>query len=466
MELAHLSAMQIRRLIQRRKVSPVEVVQACLDQLDRHNEAINAVCTISEQAIDEARRAEQAVMRGEKLGLLHGLPVGIKDVTPVAGLRTTYGSTLYTDYIPTEDALIVQRLKAAGAIILGKTNVPEFALGANTFNPIFGPTRNPWNPELTAGGSTGGGAAALATGMITLAEGTDLGGSLRIPASFCGVVGLRPSPGLVPTYPSSFLWDTLNVTGCMARTAEDVALMLQAVAGPSPLVPICQPTAGRDFIAAVRAKPPQGLRLAYYPDIAGVGIDPAIELICRLTSLELAQNGAHVEEKTGDIAFAWEPYLDLRGVQVITTHHHRLDKMEQFGPNLATNLQSGLDVTTEELGLAEQARSCLWELFHEFFQSYDFLLTPCVAVKPFPVEEHYPAAIGGKPMRSYIDWVAPTFLLSLTGLPVASVPCGLTADGLPVGLQILGQPRDEEGVLALARQIQAMRPVGWPTVGG
>jgi amidase len=248
----------------------------------------------------------------------------------------------------------------------------------------------------------------------------------------------------------------------MARTAEDVALMLQAIAGPTPLVPLYQPSQGRDFVAAVNTPPAKGFRSAYYPDMAKVGIDSEIKHICHKISLELSQIGAVVEDHDGDISFGWEPYLDLRGVQVIASHHHRLDQIEHFGPNLAGNLESGLNVTTQALGLAEQARSCLWELFHEFFQGYDFLLTPCVAVKPFPLEQHYPATIGGKQMRSYIDWVAPTFLLSLTGLPVASVPCGLTEDGLPVGLQIVGKPQGEEGVLALAKQIQMIRPIGLP----
>ena len=212
-------------------------MQAGLARVEDDNGLVNAVCTLSDQAVEEAREAEQKLSRGESVGPLHGLPVGIKDITPTKDLLTTFGSPLYADYLPRKNALVVDRLKAAGAIVLGKTNTPEFAAGGNTFNQIFGPTRNPWNPRLSAGGSTGGGAAGLATGMIALAEGTDLGGSLRIPASFCGVVGLRPSPGLIPTHPTAFLWDSLQVTGPMARTAKDVALMLEAVCGPRPAPP-------------------------------------------------------------------------------------------------------------------------------------------------------------------------------------------------------------------------------------
>ena len=236
------SATAIRRLLGRREISARELVEATLRRVDERNGEINAVVTLNPLAVEEAAALDERMARGEPAGPLHGLPVGIKDVTPVGGLRTTYGSPLYADHVPAEDAEVVRRLRAAGAIVLGKTNTPEFATGANTWNEVFGRTRNPWNPERSAGGSTGGGAAALATGMIALAEGTDLGGSLRIPAAFCGVVGLRPSPGLVPTSPADYLWDTLQVTGPIARRAEDVALVLQAMAGPSPRAPLAQPS--------------------------------------------------------------------------------------------------------------------------------------------------------------------------------------------------------------------------------
>lgn len=463
-EIAYLSATELRQLIERRELSPVEVVTACLAQIEQHNPQFNAVCTLSEHALSEARQAEQAVLRGEPLGLLHGLPVGIKDVTETAGLRTTYGSPVYADHIPARDALVVQRLKQAGAIVLGKTNTPEFGAGANTVNAIFGPTRNPWNPALTAGGSTGGGAVALATGMVALAQGSDLGGSLRIPASFCGVVGLRPSPGLAPAYPAGYLWDTLNVIGPMARTAGDVALMLQAIAGPSPLSPLSQPVTGRDFVAATQAALTGGVRVAYTPDIAGIGIDPGIERLCRQAAFDLAQAGVMVEEIELDLSFAWQPFLDLRGYRMVAEHYGDLDKLDRFGPNLAGNLQSGLQVTTAALGAAEQARTRLWQRFYDLFQKFDYLLTPCMAIPPFPVEQNYPQTIAGKTMNSYIDWVAPTFLLTLTGLPVGCVPCGLTGDRLPVGLQVVGPAQGEEAVLALAKQIQTAHPIGLPLV--
>src|SRR5712692_8171483 len=461
-DLADLSATELRRLVGARAVSPVEVVQACLARLERHNSVINAVVTLNERAVDDARALERRIARGEDPGPLAGLPVGIKDVTPVAGLRTTYGSPLYKDHVPTEDALVVRRLRAAGAVILGKTNCPEFAAGGNTFNEVFGRTRNPWDPTRSAGGSTGGGAAGLVTGMLTLAEGTDLGGSLRIPASFCGVVGLRPSVGLIPTYPADWAWDTLQVEGPMARTAQDVALMLQAVAGPSPLSPLSQPTAGRNFVAAAGRAIPQGLRVAYCPDIAGIGIDPAIERVCRRAAVGLGELGAEVDEIELDLSFGRKAFLALRGLWFVAQMFPRMEQLDRFGANVAGNIRAGLDTTSRDLGAAEAARGRMWHLFRELFGKFDHLLTPCMAVPPFPVDQNYPETVAGRTMETYVDWIAPTFVLSLSGLPVASVPCGLDPDGLPVGLQIVGKPFGEEALLALASQVQQRHPIGRP----
>jgi len=461
-EIALFSATELRQRMERRELTAVEVVETCLSQIQKYNTTLNAVVTLNERALDDARQLEKKRSRNKEPGLLYGLPVGIKDVTPVAGLRTTFGSPLFANYVPKEDALVVRRLKEAGAIILGKTNCPEFAAGGNTFNEVFGRTRNPWNPKLSAGGSTGGGAAALATGMIALAEGTDLGGSLRIPASFCGLVGLRPSPGLVPTYPADYLWDQFQVTGGIARTAEDVALMLQAISGPSPLSPVYQPTAGRDFVAAVQAGVRKGIKLAYCKDIAGIGIEEKIEKVCRKAAFEIKQIGAQVEEIELDLSFARQPFLAIRGYWFVSQLYRHLDKLGQFGINVSNNIKAGLKVTTEELAAAEGARARLWHIFYDLFQKYDHLLTPCMVVPPFPVEQNYPETIAGKKMETYVDWIAPTFVLSLTSLPVASVPCGLDPNGLPVGLQIVGRPLGEEAVLALAKPVQKAHPIGWP----
>ena len=461
--LALRSAVETHRRLQSRELSAVEVMEACLRQVERLNGTLNAICTVSERALEEAQAADAQAARGDELGLLHGLPVGIKDVTPTAGLRTTYGSKLFADYVPDFDALVVERLKRAGAIILGKTNTPEFAVGANTFNELFGVTRNPWNPELSAGGSTGGGAAALASGMIFLAQGSDLGGSLRIPAAFCGVVGLRPSPGLVPTWPTRLLWDSLSVTGPMARRTEDVALLLQAMHGPSSRSPLRQ-SSERDFVGALQGTTANGLRVAFSEDVAKLGVQPEIQAICRRAAFELTAHGAAVEEMGLDLSFARGAFGRLRGEWMVSHHLERLAVLDALGPNLSGNIRAGLEVTSQELAEAERDRGRVWEIFQIFFERFDLLLTPTVAVPPFPAEDSYPTTVAGQKMKTYVDWFAPTFVLSLTALPIASVPCGLDGNGLPVGLQIVGPPEGEEKVLGLAKAIEEACPLPPPAL--
>ena len=452
--LADLSAANVARLVRTRKTSPVEVLEACLARVAARNKDINAIVTLNPRAMDDARALERALKRGTKPGPLAGVVVGIKDLTPVAGVRTTYGSLLYADNVANEDAIVVQRLRAAGAIILGKTNTPEFGAGANTYNEVFGRTHNPHDLTKTAGGSTGGGAAALASGMIALAEGTDLGGSLRIPAAFCGVVGLRPSIGLVPTHPGEFVWDTLNVSGPMARTVEDVALMLQAIAGPSAFSPITQPVDGRDFVAAARRGPKKGLRVAYCADIAGIGVDPEIERVCRSAAFALRKAGARVDEIELDLSAAKPSFMALRGEWYVNWTQTRMDRQDKFGANVAANVKSGLAMTMRELAEGERVRGEVWHSFRKLFEKYDHLVTPCTAVPPFPVDQNYPDTVAGRKMATYVDWFAPTFVLSVTGLPVGAVPCGHDANGMPVGLQVVGRQFGEEEVLALARGVE------------
>jgi amidase len=463
-DLAGAGAVEIAARVRARQVSPVEVLDAALARVARVNGPLNALVTLNPSARDDARALERRVAAGEDPGPLAGVPVGIKDVTPVAGLRTTYGSPLFARHVPTEDAVVVRRLRSAGAVILGKTNTPEFAAGGNTWNEVFGPTRNPWNPDRSAGGSTGGGAAALATGMIGVAEGSDLGGSLRIPAAFCGVVGLRPSVGLVPTVPADWVWGTLQVTGPMARSAADVALALRAVAGPSPYAPLGVPLADADPVATVRAGPGPGVRVAYCADPTGIGVDPTIEAVCRRATERLAETGVEVEDVTLDWSAGREAFVALRGHWFACWMHHLLDRVEELGLNVRNNIRSGLAVTTRELAAAEAVRGRLWHQCRELFERVDHLLTPTMAVSPFPVEQNFPETIAGRPMETYIDWIAPTFVLSLTGLPVASVPCGLDPQGLPVGLQIAGRPLEDTAVLALAGRVQAVCPMGAPSL--
>ena len=461
-DLAALSAAEIIALVKTREISPVEVVEAALDRIERCNPTLNAVVTLNEQAIEDARVLEASIRSAPDLPVLCGVPVGIKDLTPVAGLRTTYGSPIFSDHIPMEDAIIVQRLRSEGAIIVGKTNTPEFGAGASTFNEVFGRTRNPWNPERTSGGSTGGGAAALASGMIGIAEGSDLGGSLRIPASFCGLVGLRPSPGLVPIHPTEWLWDDLSVSGPMARTAQDVALALKVMAGSDLRSPRSQSTQGRDFSRGMRNLKTDGLRFAYCPDVAGLGIDPGIGEVCRSAAQGLEMDGAYVEHIEVDFSAARKAFLHLRGVWMVTQMRGLMDRIEECGENIRGNVEAGLRVTSEQIAWAHGIRDQMWMFFMDFFERYDFMLTPSTAVSPFPVEQNYPESIAGRPMKTYVDWFAPTFTLSLTGLPIASVPCGLNDEGLPVGLQIVGPPAGEEKVLGLCARIQEMYPIGYP----
>jgi len=432
----------------------VAVVAEALAAVEARNPELNAVVTPNLQALDDARALDARVAAGDRVGALCGVPVGIKDITPVAGLRTTYGSPIYADHVPEADAVIVQRLRAAGAIIIGNTNVPEFAAGANTWNTLFGPTRNPWNPSLTSGGSTGGGAAALAAGMVALADGTDLGGSLRIPAAFCGVVGLRPSPGLVPQHPVDWVWDTISVAGPMARSVDDVALMLQVIAGPSSGAPLGGGIRGRDFVAAAAAPLAPGVRVAYCPDIAGLGVDASIEATCRAAAMALAEDGADVREIACDLSAYRDTFLTLRAEWFLAGMAARMDRIDDLGVNVRANLDAGLALDPRSLGAAHHARGRLWHTMRELFAHVDYLVTPTTAVPPFPVEQNYPTEVAGRPMRTYVDWFAPTFLLSLTGLPVASVPCGIDTRGLPVGLQVVGRPQDEEAVLTLAAAVE------------
>jgi amidase len=459
--LALQSATELRDRLATGETTAVAVAEACLAQVEAHNGKLNAVVTFNEDFLDDARALDASRAAGQEVGPLFGLPVGIKDVTPVGGMRTTYGSPAYADHVPDEDALVVERLRKADALILGKTNCPEFAAGGATFNEVFGRTRNPWDPDRTPGGSTGGGAVGLATGMIALAEGTDLGGSLRIPASFTGVCGIRPSPGLIPTVPADYLYDPFQVTGPMARTVADLGLALDALAGPDPRSPISQPTTGREFERAVVSGTVEGMRFAYCPDAVGIGIDPEVEAVCRTAANSLSEAGAVVEEISLDLSYAWQAFLDFRGYWFVAQMRERMEHLDVFGPNVAGNIRSGLAVTPEALGAAEGARGRMWTEFAAFFGRFDALLTPCMAVPPFAVESNYPEAVAGRAMNTYIDWVAPTFVLSLTSLPVACVPAGLDRGGLPVGLQVMGPQFGEERALTVAAAVERAHPLTW-----
>jgi amidase len=464
LSLNRKSARELAQLIRTRNVSPVEVVDAHLLAIERINPQLNAIITLAaEQALDAARAAEAAVTKGEPLGALHGLPVAIKDVTLTSGIRTTFASSLFKDYVPTEDAEVVRRLKAAGAIILAKTNTPEFACGANTNNALFGPTRNPWNPALSPAGSSGGSAVAVATGMVPIAQGTDFGCSIRIPAAFCGIVGIRPTPGLTPNYPMPLAWDPGQVHGALGRDAEDVAFMLDSIVGFSRDSPISVAPPWRSALAEVERFPDaRALRVAYVSDIAGIGVDSEIDTICRDAAHRLHNAGAQVEEIAFDVSDGRSPYQTWRGVWMVGQQYRNLSKLDKFEQNLKGNVQAGLKLTTTDIAAAENKRQEVFHRFRKLFERFDVLLTPAAPVKPFPVEMNFPTEINGKKFENYIDWIAPAYLVTLVSLPAGSVPAGLTRDGLPVGMQIAAPRFGEPLILSVAKIIQQTSGVGWP----
>jgi amidase len=464
--LARTSARELARLIATRAVSPVEVLNAHLAVIEALNPKFNAVVTlVAEQARDAARKAEAAVMKGEALPPLHGLPIAIKDNALTAGIRTTFGSTLLKDFVPTKDAEVVRRLKQAGAIVIGKTNLPEFATGANTTNELFGPTRNPWNPALSAAGSSGGAAVATATGMVPFAHGTDFGCSIRMPAAFCGLVGIRPTPGLVPSQPTQLAWEPGQVHGPLARNAEDAALMLDAMVGLSPLSPIsAAPPWGSALAELDKRADIKGLRVAYVSDISGVGVDAEIDAICSRAALALRDRGAHVEQIEFDASVGREAYDIWRGFVVVGERYAHLNELERFGRNLRGNIEAGLKLTARDYGAAAQKRLETYELFRALFERFDVLLTPTGPVKPFPIEQNYPDRINGVALEKYTDWFASNYLVTLVSLPAASAPAGLTSDGLPVGMQIVAQRFEEPLILRVARVIHQASGVGWPPI--
>jgi amidase len=464
--LTRKSAGELVALVKSREVTPVEILDAHLSVIDRINPQLNAIVTL---AVDKARiaavAAGDAVMRGDALGPLHGLPMGIKDITPTAGIRTTFGSPLFKDNVPNQDAEAVRRLKAAGAIILAKTNTPEFAAGANTFNEVFGVTRNPWNLALSPSGSSGGSAVAVATGMLPLAQGTDFGCSIRMPAAFCGIVGIRPTPGLTPNYPMPLAWDPGQVHGPLARTAEDAARMLDALAGFSRLSPISAAPPWKSALAEVEAsRDAKGLRIAYVTDIADIGVDTEIDAICRKTALSLRDAGASVEEISFDASGGKVPYQAWRGLWMVGQQLANIARLEEFGANLKGNVKAGLKVTPMDFAVAERARAALFQKFRELFERYDLLLMPASPVKQFPVEQNFPTEVNGKKLENYTDWIAGSFLITLMSLPGGSVPAGKTSDGLPIGMQIVGARFEEPKILSLAKLIQQMHPIGWPPI--
>jgi len=460
-DLTFASAVELARLYRVRKISPLEVVQTLLDRIDAVNPQVNAIVTLArESALWEARRATAALKRGATLPPLFGLPVGIKDVTATRGLRTTFGSKLFEDHVPEDDALVVQRLREAGAIVIGKTNTPEFAFGPNTTNAVFGATRNPWNLALTAGGSSGGSAAALATGMCPLAEGTDLGGSLRGPAAFCGVVGFRTSPGLVPRHPSVLAWDTYSVEGPMARTVGDAALMLSVMAGADDRSPISYEVDTRELLRAPKTPSVKGWRMAWTADLGGlVMVDDEVRAIVERAVEVFATAGAEVEPACPDLSDVPEIVRLTRGLLMVARHADKLPAHRAvLQAGLVENTEQGLALSARDVAAGELLRTRQWSRVREFLADRDLLLTPTAATPPFPIEQPHVMEVNGRPVGKGMQRSLLTYAFSVMGLPAISIPCGFTRAGLPVGLQIVGKRRADAAVLRAAAAFEAAQP--------
>ncbi len=452
-ELCFATARDLVRRIATRELSAREVIEAHLEQAARVNPKVNAIVTLTaEAAMRDAAAADDALAKGAPIGPLHGLPVVHKDLFETRGVRTTYGSPIYADFVPDTDALPVRRLKAAGAISIGKSNTPEFGLGSQTFNEVFGATRNPWNLEKTCGGSSGGAAVALACGMVPIADGSDMGGSLRNPANFNNVVGLRGSPGRVPGPPGS--WATLGVPGPMARTVGDAALLLSVLAGPDPQSPVSISEDGGRFGAPLEREF-MGSRIALSADFGGLPIESAVRDAIAATAPVFRGLGCEVDEAAPDLDPAYESFQTLRALALAQKHGDLIEShRHQMKDTAVWNIEKGLRLTGIEVARAENLRFDVFRRMVAFMERYEFLVLPVNQVAPFPVDTPYPSEIAGVRMETYIDWMKSCYFITVTGHPAISVPCGFTPDGLPVGVQIVGRYRDEFGLLQLANAFE------------
>ncbi|MEJ5376353.1 MAG: amidase [bacterium] len=454
-DLVFMTACEMARLIRNREISALELMEAHLSQIEKINPRVNAVVTlVAEHALEAARDADIKSAKGEKTGPLHGLPVAHKDLVDTKGIRTTYGSPIFKDHVPAVDALIVERLKSAGALTLGKTNTPEFGAGSQTFNPVFGPTRNPYDLSKTCGGSSGGAAVALACGMVPIADGSDLGGSLRNPASFCNVVGFRPSPGRVPIWPTPSAWFPLTVEGPMARTVQDAALMLGAIAGPDPRSPISIAEPGERFWGPLD-RDFRGVKIAWSRDLGGLPVEAEVTGVLESQLSVFQDMGCIVEEAEPDLTDADEVFRVFRAWRFELSHGRLLDeKRHLMKPTVIWNIEEGRKLTGVQLGQAEVKRTALYHRVREFMEQYEFLLLPVSQVLPFPVEQEYVTEINNIRMETYLDWMRSCYYITVTGLPAISVPCGFSSQELPVGLQIVGRHQQDLGVLQLAYAFQ------------
>ncbi|MBP0482576.1 amidase [Sagittula salina] len=445
-DLCALTAVEAVTLLKRRAVSPRELVEASLTRIATTSPAINAMVTPC------ADRALNAASKATPDSLLAGLPIGIKDLTPVAGVRTTWGTPAHADHIPAASDPLVTRLEARGAVVMGKTNTPEMGAGGNTFNAVFGATRNPWDTRLNAGGSSGGAAAGLATGEVWLSHGSDLGGSLRTPASYCGIVGLRPSPGLVASGPGVDAFDRMGVEGPMARTVADVALFLDAMAGFEASCPLSHP--GGAFLAALDTDPGP-IRIAFSPDLDRLPVTAEIAGVHATALARVAAPDLTVEEIAPTFPGRDHAFRTFRALGMWTKSKLTPVRVsDRFKPTLKANIAEGAVLTPDDIATATITRTRLFATMQALFAQHDVLACPVTGLAPLPVAVEYPTEIAGTPTRDYLDWLSFAFLATLTGLPALSLPVGFTPAGLPVGLQLIGPPRGEARLLQVAQRLQ------------
>ena len=462
MDACDLTATEARRRIGAKQLSPVELMQSCIARIELVDHAVNAmVARDFERATAAAQAAEAAVMHGDALPALHGLPVGIKDLDETAGLRTTWGSPIYRNHVPTQDAGMVARVRAVGGIVLGKTNTPEFGAGANTRNAVYGATGNPFDPTRSAAGSSGGSAVALACGMVPLASGSDMGGSLRNPAAFNGIVGFRPTPGLVPAEKRLHGWSPLSVVGPMARTVPDVCLLLSAMVSDDARDPLATTVHGRrvrDPADFARPLPMDlaGVRAAFSPDLGFAPTERHIAGVFADKAALFRAGFARADDAAPDCAGADEAFEVLRALAFLSSHSDRVrDRPDDVGPNVRANVAEGMRYTAADVARAFTLQTALYQRWQRFFADYDVLITPSITISPRPWTELFPAEIDGTPTRTYFHWLALAYAVTLVGHPAVSLPVGLDRHGLPFGLQIVGPRGGDAYVLGVAAALEA-----------
>jgi len=454
-ELLALSSVELRRRIGTKEISPVELLEASLQRITRINPAVNAVTAMCvDRARKEAKAAESAVRRGEELPLLHGLPAGIKDLEETKDLLTTYGSPLYRDFVPTWDNVMVARVRAAGAVVVGKTNVPEFGAGANSRNPVWGATGNPFNPMLNPGGSSGGSAVALATGMLPVCTGSDTGGSLRIPAALCGVVGFRPSPGMVAVERRSMGWTPISVLGPMGRTVADTCLLYATQIGQHDTDPLSFPVDGAAF-AEPWPVDLGSLRVAWTEDFGGTPVEKGIRATLRGKIRAMKHLFRRVDRVEMDFGEADRCFDVIRAVSFVARYRDAYEKnKELLGPNIRANYEIGAKMTLADFAWAHAEQTRLFRKFQELYKDYDLVLGPTIGVTPFPWKQLYVEELEGKKLRNYYHWLAPTYWITLATNPAVSLPCGVDHKRMPFGLQVIGRFRGDGEVLGAAHAME------------